>query len=83
MSTPVDVLAVLDRLCLLATDKGAGGHEAREARAAVADAFDVLRMSAEALEAAVKCVDGDLAVVFNDRAMFARAALARGTPNNG
>ena len=47
------------------------------ARAAMAEAFDVLRLSAEALESAAKCVGGDLAIVLGDRAMFARAALAR------
>src|SRR5690606_7596279 len=39
------VLAVMDRLCMLATDKGAGGHEAREARAAVAELIERLEAS--------------------------------------
>lgn len=45
--------------------------------AAVDEMIDTLRMSAEALESAAKCVGGDLAIVLGDRARFARNALAR------
>lgn len=79
MSGAVDVLSVMDRAVTFAAAYHLtnSAEDYAEARAAVADAFDVLRMSAEALESAAKCVGGDLALVLGDRAMFARAALAR------
>ena len=38
---------------------------------------EALRMSADALDRAADAVGGDLAIVLRDRAMFARADLAR------
>lgn len=42
-----------------------------------AELMEVLRLSAEAIESAIKCVGPSLAIVLGDRAMVARAALAR------
>lgn len=47
--------------------------------AALPELIEALRLNAEALESAAKCVGPDLAIVFSDRAMFARAALAKAT----